>query len=172
VNCFTNCDEAELFLNGGSLGKKSITEAKNRTLFWNTVYHPGELMVKGYKDGKETTQYSLNTAGKATKIATSIYKDPLINARAGVQQIEVTLTDDKGQKVYDADNAVTVSIRGAATLLGIENSEANDVSDYKASTRKAKHGVLIVYVQPPAKGGTYEVKLEAAGMEPVVLVFN
>jgi hypothetical protein len=149
-----------------------MVDAKNRILFWNTVYHPGELIVKGYKDGKEVAQYSLNTTGKASKIAASIYKDPLINARTGVQQIEVALTDNKGQKVYDAEDAITVSIKGAATLPGIENSDANDVSDYKAKTRKAKHGKLIVYVQPPAKGGAYEVKLEAAGMEPVVLLFN
>lgn len=172
VNCFTNCDEAELFLNGESLGKRTMADAKNQIMFWNTVYHPGKLIVKGYKDGKEAAQYSLNTTGKASKIAAGIYKDPLINARTGVQQIEVALTDDKGQKVYDADNAITVSIKGSATLLGIENSEANDVSNYKAATRKANHGALIVYVQPPAKGGVYEVKLEAAGMEPVVLVFN
>jgi hypothetical protein len=172
VNCFTNCDEAELFLNGTSLGKRTMADAKNRILYWNTVYHPGELVVKGYKDGKEATQYSLNTTGKATKIAAGIYKDALINARTGVQQIEVALTDDKGQKVYDADDAVTVSIKGPATLLGLENSEANDVSNYKAATRKAKNGTLIVYVHPPVKGGVYEVKLEAAGMEPVVLVFN
>jgi beta-galactosidase len=149
-----------------------MADAKNKILFWNTVYHPGELIVKGYKEGKEAATYSLNTTGKATKIAAGIYKDPLINVRTGVQQIEVSLTDDKGQKVYDADNAITVNIKGAATLLGIENSEANDVGDYKANTRKAKHGTLIVYVQPPAKGGAYEVKLEAAGMEPVVLLFN
>jgi beta-galactosidase len=172
VNCFTNCDEAELFLNGGSLGKRTMADAKNRILFWNTVYHPGELIVKGYKDGKEAATYSLGTTGKATKITASIYKDPLINTRTGAQQIEVALTDDKGQKVYDAEDAITVSIKGAATLLGIENSDANDVSDYKAKTRKAKHGVLIVYVQPAEKGGAYEVKLEAAGMEPVVLLFN
>ncbi|OQP57336.1 sugar-binding domain-containing protein [Niastella populi] len=172
VNCFTNCDETELFLNGESLGKRTMADSKNRLMYWNTVYHPGELIAKGYKDGKEAARYSLATTGKATKIAAGIYKDPLIDARTGVQQIEVALTDDKGQKVYDAEDAVTVSIKGAATLLGLENSDANDVSDYKADTRKARHGKLIVYVQPASKGGAYEVKLQAAGMEPVVLLFN
>ncbi len=94
-----------------------MCRCKNRILFWNTVYQPGELVVKGYKDGKEATQYALNTTGKATKIAASIYKDALINARTGVQQIEVAITDEKGQKVYDADDAITVSIKGPATLF-------------------------------------------------------
>lgn len=171
VNCFTNCEEAELFLNGQSLGKKTMADAKNRILWWNTVYHPGELVVKGYKDGKEVAKYSLNTTGKVKNIAATVYKDPLIDAKTGVQQIEVALTDDKGQKVYDAENPITASVTGPATLLGIENSDANDVGDYRAATRKAKNGVLIVYVQPKAKGGAYEVKLQSPGVEPLVLKF-
>ena len=79
------------------------------------------------------------------------------------------LTNDKGEKVYDADNPITVTVTGEAKLLGIENSDANDVSDYHATTRKAKHGNLIIYVQPQVKsdGGSYTIKLESLGMEPV-----
>ncbi|WP_207513965.1 sugar-binding domain-containing protein [Longitalea luteola] len=172
VNCFTNCEEAELFLNGESLGKKTMADAKNRILFWNTVYRPGELIVKGYKNGKEVTQYALHTTGPAKSIKAEIYKDPLIDERSGLQQLEVFVTDEKGQKVFDADNAISVSVTGKATLLGLENSDANDVGDYKSSTRKVRHGQMIVYVQPPAKGGMYEVKLESPGLEPVVLRFK
>lgn len=171
VNCFTNCTEAELFLNGESLGKRTMAGARNRILFWNTVYHPGELTVKGYQDGKEVTQYTLHTTGKATALKARVYKDKLIDKPRCLQQIEVAVTDEKGQKVVTADNAVTVSITGAASLKGIENSDANDVSDYHAATRKARHGALIVYVQPTANSGAYEVKLESPGMEPVVLRF-
>jgi beta-galactosidase len=172
VNCFTNCEEAELFLNGQSLGKRTMADARNRILWWNTVYHPGELVVKGYKEGKEVAQYTLNTTGKAAAIKATVYKDPMINAVSGVQQIEVTLTDDKGQRVYDADNTITVNVTGSATLLGIESSDANFVGDYKSNTRKAKNGVLIVYIQPTDKSNPYEVNLESPGLGPSVLTFN
>jgi hypothetical protein len=169
VNCFTNCDEAELFLNGQSLGKRSMADAKNRILWWNTVYHPGELVVKGYQHGAVVTQYTLNTTGQATAIKATVYKDALIDEPACVQQIEVTLTDSTGKTVYDADNAITVHITGAATLLGMENSDANDTGDYKSSTRKARNGRLIVYVQSAEKNKAYEITLESPGMEPVVV---
>jgi beta-galactosidase len=178
VNCFTNCTEAELFLNGQSLGKKTLADARNRIMFWNTVYHPGELMVKGYRNGQQVTQYTLNTTGKATALKAKVYKEPqdkgapIIPDSNCLQQIEVSITDDKEQKVYSAENAVTVSVTGAATLKGIENSDANDVSDYRAATRKAKHGALIVYVQPATNDKKYEVRLESPGMAPVVLTFN
>lgn len=172
VNCFTNCEEAELFLNGRSLGKRKMADARNRILSWNTVYHPGELVVKGSNKGAEVAQYTLNTTGKATKMKATVYKDPLIDARNCVQQIEVSLTDDKGQTVYDANNAVTVQVTGPAILLGIENSDAHDVSDYRSGTRKAKHGALIVYVQPEGKHKPYAIKLESPGMDPVIIKFD
>jgi hypothetical protein len=172
VNCFTNCTEAELFLNGQSLGKRTMADARNHMLFWNIVYHPGELTVKGYQNGKQAAQYSLNTTRKASAIKANVYKDPLIDKPGCLQQIEVAITDDRGQKVYAADNAVTATVTGGAVLKGIENSDANDVDDYHAATRKARHGALIVYVQPPPKGGSYEVKLESPRLEPVVLKFN
>jgi hypothetical protein len=172
VNCFTNCEEAELFLNGQSLGKRTMADAPNRILWWNTVYHPGELIVKGYKEGKEVAQDILNTTGKVAAINAIVYKDPLIDAVSGVQQIEVILTDDKGQRVYDADNTVTVRVTGSATLLGIENSDANYVEDYHAPARKAKNGVMIVYIQPTDKSYPYEVNLESPGLGPTVLTFN
>ena len=125
------------------------------------------------------TQYTLNTTGKAAAIKATVYKEkyvkwlaPIINDSNSLQQIEVAITDDKGQKVYSAENAITVQVTGAARLKGIENSNANDVSDYHAATRKAKHGALIVYVQPASATGTYEVKLESPGLEPAVLKFN
>ncbi|MBO9204393.1 MULTISPECIES: sugar-binding domain-containing protein [Niastella] len=172
VNCFTNCSEAELFLNGQSVGKRTMADAHNRILFWNTVYHPGELVVKGYREGKEVTHYILNTTGKATAIKATVYKDPQIYGVQRLQQIEVAITDEKGQQVYEADNAVTVSVTGNAVLKGIENSDAYDVSDYHAATRKVKQGRLIVYVQPTLPGGAYEVKLESPDLEPVKLSFK
>ena len=170
VNCFTNCEEAELFLNGQSLGKRSMADAKNRILWWNTVYHPGELVVKAYNKGAEVAQYALNTTGKATAIKMNMYKDPLITSLTRVQQIEISLTDDKGQLVYEADNPVTVSITGTATLLGIENSDANDTGDYRSNTRKARNGRLIVYVQLAEKLEGYSIKLESPGLQPAIFV--
>ena len=172
VNCFTNCEEAELFLNGQSLGKRKMADAKNRILWWNTVYHPGELVVKGYKGGAEVTQYRLNTTGKATAIKATVYKDPLINAHTGVQQIEVALTDSTGKTVYDADDAITVRIAGPATLLGLENSEANDTVIITPIQGKRNTAGLIVYVQAAEKNKAFEVTLESPGKEPVTVTFN
>ncbi len=50
VWCFSNCQEVELFLNGQSLGRKTMK--RNSHLQWPVKYEPGTLSAKGYSDGK------------------------------------------------------------------------------------------------------------------------
>ena len=51
VHVYTSGDEAELFLNGKSLGRKKKLQYRIR---WDDVmYEPGELRVVAYKNGKE-----------------------------------------------------------------------------------------------------------------------
>ena len=53
VNCITNAEEAELFLNGRSLGRKSKKDTTQRGLFWILLYETGEVSVKGFDKGKD-----------------------------------------------------------------------------------------------------------------------
>jgi len=169
VSCFTNCDEAELFLNHRSLGKQPRTAANGRVLFFHTVYQPGELTVKGYKDGKESCAYVLHTPGKASAIQAAIYKAPLINDRDRLQQIEVTMTDIEGHPLYMANQKIKVKVTGAARLIGIENGDLSDVGDYLSDERKLVNGRLLVFVHTKVPGGVYQVELSAAGVPPVVV---
>ena len=51
VWCFSNCKEVELFLNGKSLGRKTMKP--NSHVEWMVKYEPGTLSAQGYdSDGK------------------------------------------------------------------------------------------------------------------------
>ena len=52
VHVFTSGDEAELFLNGKSLGRKKKQDFDYRLRWDDVVYEPGELKVVAYKGGK------------------------------------------------------------------------------------------------------------------------
>ena len=169
VGCFTNCDEAELFLDNHSLGKLSRTAAKGRVLLFHTVYQPGVLTVKGYKNGRELCSYVVYTPGRPAAMQAVIYKDPLISGRDRVQQIEVTMTDKEGHALYHANQEVTVKVSGSARLMGIENGDLSDVGDYHSDVRKLVNGRLLVLVRTVVPGGLYRVELSAAGVPPVVV---
>jgi len=71
VHVYTSGDEAELFLNGKSLGKKKKGQYEYRLLWDDVVYQPGELKVVAHKNGKEWAEDVMKTTGKPSQISLS-----------------------------------------------------------------------------------------------------
>jgi beta-galactosidase len=146
VSCVTNCPQAELFLNGQSLGKKQMAQFSNRIMTWDVPYAPGELIVKGYDKNGKTVTNSLKTAGEAYAITATIDSPPM-DKSSGLAQIIVQVVDKNGVPVYSSTNDIKVEIAGGAKLLGLESGNLNSTEDYKADTRKAVNGRIMAYIQ-------------------------
>jgi beta-galactosidase len=71
VHLFTSGDEAELFLNGKSLGRKQKKEFEYRIRWDDVRYEPGELRAVAYKDGKKWAEASVKTTGKPARLKAS-----------------------------------------------------------------------------------------------------
>jgi hypothetical protein len=170
VHCFSNCSEAELFLNGKSLGRQTIS-APYGNVNWNVLYVPGELKVVGYKQGKKASSYILHSTSAAQKIHATVYEHPLAH-KTSIKQIIVDITDANGYALYKPGNEVTVSVDGKATLLGIENSNLSDTSNYKANHKAVTNGSLIVYIKEPADGGAFSVSITSSGLTPATISFD
>ena len=169
VECYTNCQEAELFLNGRSLGKIKKATAKNQTPSWDVDYQAGELLVKGYNNGAEVSSYTINTSGNAAKI-NAVADQTLIKGRIkGLSQVEIQITDDKGNPVYAAANELEVTVAGPAKLLGLESGDLASHEDYQASKRTALHGRLLAYIQTTGKPGAVSVKITATDLKPATI---
>ncbi|MEO5592039.1 MAG: sugar-binding domain-containing protein [Chitinophagaceae bacterium] len=169
VNCFTNCDEAELFLNGQSLGKMIVADTKEKILSWVITYQPGELLVKGYKKGNEVTHYTLKTADEPYAIKAVADKNSFDKSKKQLIHIEINIADKNGTTVYNAENEVTISIEGPATLLGLESGSSISHEDYKSNKRKTLHGKLLAYIQSMQKPGTIIIKIASPGLKEQLL---
>jgi beta-galactosidase len=170
VSCFTNDDEAELFLNGTSLGRKKMADAKDtRILTWQTVFVPGELIVKGYKEGKEINRQTIKTADEPVAIKATADVGTLQRINKGLAHIEIQAVDKSGNQVYGAVNEVSISIEGPGILLGLENGDLNSHEDYKSSKRKLYNGKLLAYVQAQNRSGTIIVKVSSPGLQDAIV---
>jgi beta-galactosidase len=121
VKCFSNCGEVELFLNGRSLGRKTME--KNGHLEWKVKYEPGTLLARGYKDGKEIVKDQVDTTGEPAAIQ-------LISNRAGIKAdgedvsvITVQVNDANGRRVPIADNEIKFGIQGPGKIIGVGNGD-------------------------------------------------
>lgn len=164
IICYTNTTEAELFLNGKSLGRKKLTDVPNKVLSWKTVYQPGELLVKGYDEGTIVASYILNTAAEADQLHAISDQISLKADAHSVAHIAIEVTDVSGIVVPAADNEVTINIDGPGKLIGLESGDLASHEDYKADKRKVYRGKLLAYIQA-TKPGMMKITVSSPGLK-------
>jgi len=167
----TNTEEAELFLNGKSLGRKKAGNS-GTPLFWNLNYQPGELTMKGYAGGREVVSYQLTTSAEAKQITATLDRERFAGDVQEVAMIELSLKDKDGNLVYAADNPVEVKVEGPAKLLGLESGDLASHESYQSNVRKAYHGKLLAYIQTNGKAGTVKVTIIPQGMASKTITYT
>jgi beta-galactosidase len=121
VKAYSNCEEAELFVNGKSYGtkKRNSQDFPAAGLRWMVPLATGKntILLKARK-GKTvvndtiTQVYQTAKWGKPAKLVLEKIAD-----NNGTTTIQVTLTDSKNVLCVDAANWVTFSLTGDGTLL-------------------------------------------------------
>jgi hypothetical protein len=126
-------------------------------------------VVKGYNNGKEVSSYTINTAGEPYAIKATVDRRSFTQRKKDLAHIEISIVDKNGVPVYAAENEITVTVEGPATLLGLESGSTVSHEDYKWNKRKAFHGKLLAYIQSGQKGGMVKVTITATGLQPQVI---
>ncbi|MFZ0761424.1 MAG: beta-galactosidase GalA [Candidatus Sulfotelmatobacter sp.] len=121
VRCFSNWDEVELFLNGVSLGRKTMP--RNSHLQWMVPYAPGKLMARGYKNGKLMAEEKVETTGPAAAIKLTPSRTTINPDGEDLSIITVAVTDAEGRVVPVADNLVSFDVSGGGKIIGVGNGD-------------------------------------------------
>jgi beta-galactosidase len=135
---YTNCEEAELFLNDRSLGRKIKGDARN--LAWDIPWEPGKLKALAYQKGREAAEKTVFTAGDPEQVVLTGDYSKGLSAGEVTLQITAGITDATGTTVPYSDNAVHFMFQGAL-LLGTENGNTLDHTPLKSHVRRAFHGL-------------------------------
>ncbi len=163
----SNADEVELFLNGKSLGKKTIP--RNSHLNWEVNYEPGTLEAIGYKKGKKITS-KVETTGTAFNVV--LYPDKTILTADGKDAtiVNITITDDKGREIPTADNLVKLYLSGDAKIIGVGNGDPSSHEPDKcpdgAWQRSAFNGKCQVIILAGKTTGPLKLEAKANGLQP------
>jgi beta-galactosidase len=162
VHVYTSGNEAELFLNGKSLGRKVKGPFQYR-LRWDSVkYEPGELKVITYKNGKEWTAVSKKTTGAAVSIQlmaeTKIKRKDLIF-------ITVQLLDKDGLLVPTADNLVQFKLSGPGKITAVGNGDPTNYDSFQSTLYKTFHGQCLLIVQSTEENGTIRISAESDSLK-------
>ena len=187
VMCYTDYDEAELFVNGKSQGRrhktgrmsvsatagklvekmgKEITDSllsRYRLMWDSVVYEPGELKVVVYdKNGKAAGEETVRTAGAPAALSLTADKDTLLADGNDLSYITVALTDKDGNLCPDAADDIHVEVSGAGTFQGICNGDATSLERFTEPHMHLFHGMLVATIRSGHKPGTITVKVSTA----------
>jgi beta-galactosidase len=164
VHVYTSGDEAELFLNGKSLGKRKKAQYEYR-LHWDDVsYQPGELKVVAYKNGKKWASDVMKTAGPATKLVLSPDRSTIKADGCDLCYVTVTIADKSGLLVPRSKNRVTFSISGPGQIIATDNGNAIDLESFQSKERNAFNGLALAIIRSTSEPGTILVKAESPGV--------
>lgn len=173
VHVYTSGDEAELFLNGKSLGRKKKGPLEYR-LHWDDVkYEAGELRVVAYRHGRKWATDSVRTTGPATKLELAADRSRVAADGRDLAFITVTVADRHGQLVPRSHNRLQFELEGPGEIVATDNGDPTSLESFQSTDRQAFNGLALVIVRAkPGQAGKIKLRARAEGLAGDSLVIR
>lgn len=146
VHVYTSGDEAELFVNGVSKGRKKRGRYEYRFIWDDVRYEPGELRVKTWKAGRDWAEDVVRTASKPVRIERQERKFGRLTF------ITFALKDKNGELCPNSDRALSFTTRQGTRLISLCNGDASSRERFNGSSMRTFHGLLVAAVEGPGEG--------------------
>ncbi len=175
IFAFTNCDSAEVFINGRSLGRQKYnhTDGDRLTGRWQAEYEKGELRAVGYdENGREMCFCARRSFGDAAKIILKSDRSAIFANGEDMAFIEVSAVDKDGNPVDNARSRINVTVSGGARLMGLDNGDSTDYEEYKTSSRKLFGGKLLIMLAAKIEPGDVLVTVSSPGLPTETLMLK
>ena len=163
IHVYTSGDEAELFINGVSQGRKAREGYRIR---WDdTVYQPGTVKVVAYKDGRLWAETEIRTAGKASQTTLGVDY-----AGEDLTFVTTRILDKAGRDVPTADNLLTFKVSGPGKLLATDAGDPTSHTPFYSPKIKAFNGLCSAIVRRTGPGNiTVSVSGEGVSSSKITL---
>jgi beta-galactosidase len=151
VHVYTTGNEAELFLNGKSMGRMTKASFEYRLRWNDVVYEPGELRVVAYKDGRPWANATVTTADEANRLLLTPDRNVIVGDGKDLSFVTVTVADKSGRMIPHSMTPVQFEITGPGEIVATDNGDPTDMTPFPSLERKAFHGLALAIVR--SKGG-------------------
>lgn len=182
VFVYTDYPEAELFINGKSLGRqRKLTAAeaqarketdplwlqrRYRLMWMDAVYEPGEVRVVAYDaEGRVAKERTVRTAGKPHHL--ELVPDRTVLAADGkdLSYITVRVVDKDGNLCPFDKRDVQFRVQGQGSYRAAANGDATCLYPFHKPLMPAFAGQLTLLVQSGQKAGSIVVEAKAKGVK-------
>lgn len=168
VLVYTNCDSAELLLNGKSLGIKS-KNADDAPISWSVKFEKGTIKAIGLNKDHRVATESYQTAGKPERVVLTADKPAIRNNWDDLSFITATVVDHNGTVCPSAQNLITYHITGAGYSAATDNGDTRHQAPYSSHARASFNGRSIAIIKANADSGMIKVSASSPGLKSSAL---
>lgn len=162
VMVYTDCPEAELFINGVSQGRRrkwntekvphehdSLRVLRRYRLIWNNaVYMPEELKVVGYDiSGQAADSAYVRTAGKPHRLKVKQLNNDSLSDCHDLILLRISMVDCSGVLCPHDSSNVIVSVLEGGELVGMANGDLTCLVSLASHTMPLFNGELTCWVR-------------------------
>ncbi len=168
----TNLPTAELFLNGKSYGRRTLSKHPDHILKWAIPFEKGTITAKSTFNGKEYVT-NLITDEAVSEIKVTTDKTKLKADGYDVAHIIAQLYDTNGNEVYSKEQEFTFTIEGDVKVLGVDNGWVNSTQDYQTNKVVTHNGHAMLLLQSlKGKSQKATIKVSSKGLETQEIVVD
>ncbi len=166
VHVFTSGDEAELFLNGRSLGRKEKGPFEYRLRWDDVVYEPGTLEVVAYKNGRRWATDTVKTAGAPAALELTPDRATITGDGADLCFVTVRIVDATGATVPRTNHPITFTVAGPGEIVATDNGDPTSFEPFASPARRAFNGLCLAIIRAKrGHAGTIRVTATAEGLQ-------
>ncbi|MCL2229476.1 MAG: DUF4982 domain-containing protein [Treponema sp.] len=168
---FTNCEEAQLFINDKKMGRRKKSEFANGIIEFPIEYVYGKIEIKGINNNKEVCSYELKTSLKeAQKIKLIPDKKEIENG--AVAHVEINITDKNGELCPNEEVLVEFALEGDAKILGACSSDLNQNLGFANSKVVTSCGKALVLIRAGQSGKEIILRAYSENLKESFLSFK
>lgn len=187
VTCYTSGDEAELFLNGDSLGRRkkaaetpAVVDKKHPDYYkvteryrlnWDVPYEAGSLKVIAYKNGNYIGEREVRTALKPAAVRLTAGRTHLAEGELCAVTVETVDAFDTVEPL--AQDEVSFTLEGPGEIVAVGNGSANAMRSFAdVASHPLYNGRAVVFVRrKKGSGKPLTLKASVPGLRPAQVQF-
>ncbi|HEY9329175.1 MAG TPA: glycoside hydrolase family 2 TIM barrel-domain containing protein [Streptomyces sp.] len=149
-------DEAELFVNGRSQGRRRLESFRTE---FEVLYSAGELLAVTYRGDVESGRHTVRTAGAPDRLRAESDRAVIAATGGDLAFVSLTLTDANGICHPGADRPVHLDVTGDGVLAGFGSARPSTDERFDTPDHQTYEGRALAILRPTGPG---EICLQAS----------
>ena len=165
VEVYSDAPEAELLINGKSVGRLPAGEENRFRAIFDTIYEPGEIKAISYYADGTMEEFLLKTAEDVLTLAVEADKSKI--TADDLAYVTIELKDASGILHTTADRKVRISVDGPGYIQGFGSADPWSKENFFDSERTTYYGRALAVIRAGETEGIINLNVEADGIKPV-----